>query len=474
VANETPVTGKNVLVMGLGRFGGGIGVTRWLVAQGAKVTVNDAATADTLADSLAQLAGLPVTFKLGGHDPADFLAADLLVLNPAVDKHKSEPVQKALAAGVPYTTEMNLFLERCLGFTIGITGSVGKSTTTSLIYQALKAGLHQTCDAPLQDSPRVFLGGNIGRSLLPELTHIRPKDLVVLELSSFMLEDTPRIGWSPRIAVVTNLFPNHLDRHETMAGYAAAKQNILRFQHEGDVAILNNDHDLVSRWTGLAESRNARVVKYTTRGPNAHLPLVIPGEHNQSNAHAALAVLDALPPAAALDKPAARDAILHFPGLAHRLQLVHTASVANRPLRFYNDSKATSPDASLTALAAFPPRSAIFLVGGYDKHIDLSEFTTALARSAGGVIGLGQTGQAMLDAVRAAAPEKGGLPENRLAYAGTVDAAIPLAAGWAAADPALSAVVLSPASASWDQFPNYEKRGETFIAAAKALPPHTP
>lgn len=470
--SETAVAGKKVLVMGLGRFGGGVGVTRWLVAQGAIVTVNDAAAADTLTDSIAQLQGLPVTFKLGGHDPADFLAADLLVLNPAVDKAKSPAVQAALAAGVPYTTEINLFLERCRGFTIGITGSVGKSTTTSLIYEALKAGLHKDGDAPLQESPRVFLGGNIGRSLLSELPHIRTQDLVVLELSSFMLEDTARIAWSPRVAVVTNLFPNHLDRHENMAGYAAAKQNILRFQNAGDVAILNNDHELVSRWVGLAQSRHAVVVKYTTRGPHGHLPLVIPGEHNQSNAQAAIAVLAAIPPPFALDAHAATQAIHHFPGLTHRLQLVHTLTAGDppRPIRFYNDSKATSPDASLTALRAFAPRSAIFLIGGYDKHIDMSEFVQALAAAAGGVIGIGQTGQALLDQVRAA----GGLSAERLAYAGALDAAVPLAASWARTDPALTSIVLSPASASWDQFPNYEKRGDLFIQIARGLPAATP
>ncbi|MGN6367975.1 MAG: UDP-N-acetylmuramoyl-L-alanine--D-glutamate ligase, partial [Phycisphaerae bacterium] len=124
------VAGKKVVVMGLGRFGGGVVVSKWLVEQGAIVTVNDAATEGELAESIQQLAGLPVTFKLGGHFLQDFLAADLLVLNPAVDKQKVEVVREALAKGVPYTTEMNLFLERCRGLTVGVTGSVGKSTTT--------------------------------------------------------------------------------------------------------------------------------------------------------------------------------------------------------------------------------------------------------------------------------------------------------------------------------------------------------
>jgi UDP-N-acetylmuramoylalanine--D-glutamate ligase len=454
------LAGKKVLVMGLGRFGGGVGVTKWLVSQGAQVTVNDADPAEKLADSIKSLDGLPITFKLGGHFLEDFTAAELLVINPAVNKEKQPVVKQALARGIPYTTEMNLFLERNPAFTIGITGSVGKSTTTTLIHEALQAGVEK--------SRRVFLGGNIGKSLLMDLPSIRATDLVVLELSSFMLEDTPRIRWSPNVAVVTNVFPNHLDRHETLAQYAATKQNILKFQKPGGVAILNNDHDLVSRWIPLAEKSGAKVMKYTTRGPGA-LDLVIPGEHNQSNARAAMAVLDALESRGiAIDRPAAMKAITSFPGLTHRLQLVHTLTLpGGRQVRFYNDSKATSPDASITALNAFPPRSAIFLVGGYDKHIDLSAFENLLAARAGAVIGLGQTGEAILANVRKQATAD--LPPDRVVYAATLENAVPLATTLADHSTLLSSIVLSPASASWDQFPNYEKRGDTFVALARQI-----
>ena len=142
--------------------------------------------------------------------------------------------------------------------------------------------------------------------------------MVLLELSSFMLEETPRVQWSPHVAVVTNLFANHLDRHNTMAEYTAAKQNILKFQGAGDVAILNNDHELVNRWGHFAKGR---VVKYSTRGPHGKMALVIPGEHNQSNAAAAaVAVVDAVAEKmGGLDRAAAIAAIQHFPGLAHRL-----------------------------------------------------------------------------------------------------------------------------------------------------------
>ncbi len=162
-----------------------------------------AAPAGELSDSIAALAGLPITFKLGGHDLADFVSADLIVVNPAVDRAKSPEIQAALAKKIPTTTEMNLFLERCMGRTIGITGSVGKSTTTALINEALTAGLGQSN----LKAPKIFLGGNIGKSLLADLTDIKPNDYVVLELSSFMLEETPAVRWSPHIAVVTNVVP---------------------------------------------------------------------------------------------------------------------------------------------------------------------------------------------------------------------------------------------------------------------------
>jgi UDP-N-acetylmuramoylalanine--D-glutamate ligase len=467
VERSQALAGKKVLVMGLGRFGGGVGVTKWLADQRAVVTVTDTAPAGELADSIKALEGLPIQFRLGSHDPADFLAADLIVINPAVDKQSSFVVQTALRKGVPYSTEMNLFLERCRAQTIGITGSVGKSTTTALIFEALKAALQKAPASGGEGPPTVYLGGNIGRSLLADLPSIRPQDFVVLELSSFMLEETPRIEWSPHIAVITNIFPNHLDRHRTMAGYTAAKQNILRFQNPGDVAVLNNDHDLVARWAHLARGK---IVKYTTRGPaSKKLNLAVPGEHNQSNAAAALAVLDTLGPS--LDRPAAVRAIERFPGLAHRLQWVHTWELAMtgsngaiRRVRFFNDSKATSPDASITALEAFPPRSAIFIVGGYDKHIDLSAFEDLLAERAGGVIGIGQTGQAIISHVQ---QRESAMPPA--IYAGTLERAVRISREWAA-DPGsrIDAIVLSPASASWDQFPNYEKRGEQFSSLVRS------
>jgi UDP-N-acetylmuramoylalanine--D-glutamate ligase len=494
--------------MGLGHFGGGLGAAQWLAAQGAKVTVTDAAPADKLAESIKVLeASSPgsFTYHLGGHDLADLDHCDLLVVNPAVDRAKSAFVQAARAKRVPTTTEINLFLERCPACAIGITGSVGKSTTTALIHHALKAALHQPDEdtarasnspitnyqLPITSAPRVFLGGNIGRSLLLELPNIRPQDLVVLELSSFMLEETPsvrssrfsvpagvqtpapRSGWSPHIAVVTNIFPNHLDRHGTMEAYAAAKQNILRFQSPNDIAILNGDHEFISTWDHVSPGK---IVKFHAPASTAKLDLVMPGMHNQSNAAAALAVLNALQ--IPLDGAAARAAIAQFPGLAHRLQCVHsallpTASNGGRHVRCFNDSKATSPDASLTAIQTFDPGTAVFIVGGYDKHLADSafeKFDRLLAQRALGVLGIGATGQAMIDRIQKHATHIRLADKSshtpRLEYVGTLEHAVIRTREWTR-DLPIQALVLSPASASWDQFPNYEKRGETFSDLAR-------
>ncbi|MEI8197231.1 MAG: hypothetical protein WCI73_15140, partial [Phycisphaerae bacterium] len=208
------------------------------------------------------------------------------------------------------------------------------------------------------------------------------------------------------------------------------------------------------------------------------LPLLMPGLHNQSNARAALAVVEALaasfPTAIQIDYAAARQAICNFKGLAHRLELVHTSHIGARQIRWYNDSKATTPEASLTALEAFTPAAggkekphAIFIVGGYDKHIDMSAFERRLAQHAAGVLGIGQTGPALIDHIRAA-----GMPADRCEYVETLDRATARAWQWAkelSASVETPAIVLSPASASWGQFTNYEERGVKFAELAKAV-----
>ncbi|MCK4601464.1 MAG: UDP-N-acetylmuramoyl-L-alanine--D-glutamate ligase, partial [Phycisphaerae bacterium] len=289
---SVPLAGMKVTVVGLGRFGGGIGVTRWLAAHGAKVTVSDKAGPDALADSVKALNGYDVTLHLGSHDEGDFLGADLLVVSPAVPKDLP-PLKAAEAAGIPRTSEINLFLQRCPAPVIGVTGTAGKSTTAAMV------------GAILRKCRTTYVGGNIGRSLLESLPEIRPDHMVVLELSSFQLDDLPLISLSPHVAVMTNLMPNHLDRHGTMAAYADAKKNIFKFQSPADVLILNAACKATANWQ---EEAPGRVEFFDPQGEP--FTLSVPGRHNQANAQAAWSAARAC----GVDRRSAAAALREFSG----------------------------------------------------------------------------------------------------------------------------------------------------------------
>jgi UDP-N-acetylmuramoylalanine--D-glutamate ligase len=449
---------RKVTVMGLGRFGGGLGAARFLVAQGARVTVTDLKSAEQLSDSVAALTGLPLELHLGGHNENDFRQADLVVVSPAVPK-TSALLAVARDAGIPITSEMNLFLERCPAPVVAVTGSAGKSTTASLLALAL-AKRHRT-----------HFGGNIGRSLLAELPNIRPDDRVCLEISSFQLDDAADLRWSPHVAVVTNLSPNHLDHHGTMAAYVAAKQNILRFQTAGDVAILSADDAEVAAWSRLAKGE---VCYFSTRHPvesGAFLDgdevvlrragreercllkdaLVLPGDHNAANflAAALAAWVEGVP----LGDIAA--ATREFTGLPHRLRLVTDIDGVS----YYDDSKATTPAAAAVALGSFPGRSLIAIAGGYDKKIDLAPLADALAAQARTVLLVGATAPQLAELLAARR-------HPHVESVATVDRAVERAAEIARPG---DVVLLSPGHASWDQFESYEHRGRRFADGVARL-----
>jgi UDP-N-acetylmuramoylalanine--D-glutamate ligase len=375
---------------------------------------------------LAGLADLNIEYRLGRHEVADFTAADLVVVNPAVDRRNNPYIQAAVDAGVPLTSEIELLIERLPNRrrTIGITGTAGKSTTTAMVGHVLTQTL---------GPGRVHVGGNIGGSLLGRLSEISGDDWVVLELSSFMLEAMR--DFSPHIAVVTNISDNHLDRHGTMDLYAAAKQRILRHQAPGDLAVLGKS---VAEWRHLTPASHV-IIDVPFAGE-----LLVPGEHNRLNAAAAVAVCGA---ANILPIDIAR-ALASFPGLPHRLQLV--CEHAGR--RFYNDSKSTTPDSAMLAIDAFAPGMAHVILGGYDKHADLAPLARHAAQKCAGIYTIGATGEAIADAAEAA----GGAPVHRC---GELEAAVKAAVKVAGDG---QAVVLSPGCASWDQFDNFEARGRMF------------
>ncbi|MFB3893054.1 MAG: UDP-N-acetylmuramoyl-L-alanine--D-glutamate ligase [Phycisphaerae bacterium] len=471
---DPALAGKRVTVIGLGRFGGGLGVTRWLCSRGARVTVTDRAPADKLADSVAALAGLDVALHLGGHDERDFVDTDLLVVNPAVDKAGHPQLQAAIRAGVRLTTEMNLFLERCPARIVGITGTVGKSTTTAMAGEILRRKF------------TTHVGGNIGRSLLEELDTIGRGDVVVLELSSFQLEDVAWVGISPHVAVVTNLAPNHIDRHGTLDAYAAAKKNIFRFQRPEDVLVLNSACELTRPWAKEARGRveffdgslrgdetgatiadcGLRIAdpqrmgdgqqprQSAIRNPKSEMPfeLAVPGPHNQANAQAAWTAARQL----GVDRPTAAGALKGFPGLPHRLAFV----CQREGVRYFNDSKCTTPDGAIVAINSFPPRKAIIIAGGSDKHVSFDTLGAVLADKAKAVVAVGQTREQIIAAVEG---HRAG-PAPVVVRAGDFPSAVAAARGLAAPD---DVVLLSPACASYDMFINYEKRGEMFVALVK-------
>lgn len=431
------LNGKAVTVVGLGRFGGGVGVTRWLCGQGAQVTVSDLATQEELEESVLALDGLDVTLHLGGHDEADFTSAELLVVNPAVPRD-SPFLAAAAREGVPRTTEINLFLERCRAPVVGVTGSIGKSTTTAMI------------GAILERVRCCHVGGNIGRSLLEELPAIAPDHVVVLELSSFQLEDLPLVGIGPHVAVVTNFAPNHLDRHGTVEAYADAKKNIFRFQSARDVLVLNAADPIVSTWGTEAPGR------VELFDPEADpFELIVPGAHNQANAQAAWTAARQF----GVDRATAAAGLAGFGGLPHRLEFV----AERRGVRYYNDSKCTTPDGAIVALETFPPRSTMMIVGGYDKHVSFAALGAALAERAKAVIVLGQTADQIAQAVEKHRRDV----SPALLRAEDLDSAVRLAAEQAAAG---DSVLLSPACASFDMFTNYEHRGQAFVELVSALP----
>ena len=431
------LAGMRVTVVGLGRFGGGVGVTKWLCRQGAHVTVSDQAGADSLAESVGKLAGCDVALHLGGHDEQDFLTADLLVVNPAVEKH-SPLLAAAEAAGVPRTSEINLFLQRCPAPVVGVTGSVGKSTTTAMIGDILARRY------------TVHVGGNIGGSLLAELEDIHADHVVVAELSSFQLEDLPLVGVSPHVAVVTNIHPNHLDRHGTMDAYVDAKRNIFAYQGPDDVLVLNAADEVLASWSADAPGK---VELFDPAGEPFELS--VPGSHNQANAQAAWTAARRLgPPAgeAEIDRATAAAALRAFTGLPHRLQLV-----AERDgVRFVNDSKCTTPGGAMVALEAFEPGRCVIIVGGYDKGVTFEEMGRTIAGRAKAVVALGATRETILAAVAAASE----LGSPAVARADDLASAVSLAR--ARAEPG-DVVLLSPACASYGLFANYERRGEAFI-----------
>jgi len=437
--------GHRVLVVGLGRFGGGVRLTQWLVQEGALVTVTDQADASALSESVAAISDLPVTLRLGAHDERDLDASDLVVINPAVNKSTSAFFAEVVRRAIPWTTEMNLFCERCLATVIGVTGTYGKSTTCAMLHATFEAGRV----AGAVPYTAVHLGGNIGRSLLPELAQMTPDDLVVLEVSNAQLEDLPRIRWAPSVAVITNLFPHHLDRHASFTEYVEAKLNIVRDPASRSRVIAGELHPEAERlFADAVDDSSERVVRIP---PSAQpIELTVPGRHNQANAACVLTVCEVM----GLDKGIARPALRSFRGLPHRLEFVRTLDGVD----YYNDSKSTAPAATIVALDAMS-RPVVAIVGGQRKDVTLDDCAKVLADRCRAVVCMGESGPTFAEALHGC----GDVPVY--AVRGVADT-VPLARSLAQSG---DVVLFSPGAPSFDQYANFTERGRHFVESVNAL-----
>lgn len=446
------IRGKRVTVMGLGQFGGGLGVVRWLHGRGARVLVTDLSTREKLARSLEPIshaiADGSIKLRLGSHETADFQETDLVVANAAVPQPWKNPfLTAARDASVEITAEICLTVDRLnRDRVIAITGSAGKSTTTAMTVCALDA-----------TGRAVRCGGNIGGSLLGS-TAISANGWAVLELSSAQLwwlsPASGRTGWSPKIAVLTNIAPNHIDWHGSVAHYIECKAQIRRNQGVGDIFISSFalENPVLAERAASETTEGAWWINgWQTALPlPAEIALSIPGQHQQRNAQLALAIAQACASIDGHPAPmeAARAALRNFQGLDHRLQPV--ATIAG--IRCFNDSKATTPQATQLAIASFEDISRIHLiVGGFDKKVDLSPIRD-LAPQLAGLYAIGVTQDALA-------------PKPPAVRCGTLANAVDLAFQRAKSG---DIILLSPACSSYDQFSNFEERGTQFVELVRA------
>ncbi len=458
VPNTQNLRGARVTVIGLGIEG--IDLVRFLAAEGARVTVSDMRTADQLQDALLAIASSDATPSLGANRVEDVIEADAVFVSQGVPSTLPALVA-AGERGIPLSSMLQLFLDRCPAPVTGITGSSGKTTTTSLTGAMLSAS----------GQPYV-VGGNIGVGLLSLLPEITPTTRVVAEMSHSQLE---RVTSSPHVACVTNVTPNHLDRY-SWEGYIELKRNIVRHQSADDIVVLNLD-DKIAR--SFSDSTPARVL-HTSRfqtipGDGAFVDdgvlvrvlggtreAIVPraevalrGDHNIEDLLLAMAVASQIGCSAADCAETART----FTGVLHRLELVATVG----GVLWVNDSIATTPERTLAGLRAYT-EPLVLLVGGRDKYLPNREMAAEAVRRCRAVVAFGESGDLYASAVREAASEIGSdLPIRRV---DTVEDAVTAASTLAREG---DVVLFSPAGTSFDRYRNFEDRGEAFRVAVRAL-----
>ena len=441
--------GRKIVVLGLGVSNRPL--VRLLLDHGCMVTGCDRTPREKLDEEVLALEKLGCKLSVG-EGYLDNLAADVVFRTPGM--HPDIPALRQLRQqGAKVTSEMEVFFELCPCTLIAVTGSDGKTTTTTLISEMLKAA-----------GKTVWLGGNIGTPLLPLCPQMQAGDYAVVELSSFQLMDMTR---SPQRALITNLAPNHLDVHKDMEEYVDAKKNIFRYQNPGQLLVLNGDNEITDGFTGNGTTRKfsrqgkaAHVVLkdgVIYRGEEAVLPvsdILLPGVHNVENYMAAIAMVEGL-----VDDDTIRHVAKNFGGVEHRIELVRIKD----GVRFYNDSIASSPSRTIAGLNSFPEK-VLLIAGGYDKQIPYDVLGPYICRSVKILFVNGATGPKIRQAVENCPDYTPGKPEI-VDCADFTDAVYKAAAAAKEGD----VVLMSPASAAFDQFKNFMERGAYFKRLVKEL-----
>ena len=439
------VAGKNITVIGIGISN--LPLIKYLVSLGANVTACDRRSAEDLGENYTELEKLGVKFNLGdGY--LNNLSGDMIFKTPGM-RYDVPELLKAKENGSIVTSEMEVFFEVCPSHIIAVTGSDGKTTTTTLIHKMMNDAGYKT-----------WLGGNIGNPLLTDTEKMKENDWVILELSSFQLHTMRK---SPEIAVITNISPNHLDMHKDYKEYIDAKKNIMLYQNEGDTLIVNADNQVTA---DIGKSANG-AVKYFSRNGMADVYLdgniikrgiveilnikdiKIPGMHNVENYMAAIAAVSGL-----VSKDVIVNVAKTFGGVEHRIELVRTLD----GVKYYNSSIDSSPNRTINTLRVFPNK-VIMIAGGKDKGIPYDEIGPALAEHVKVLILIGATSDKIQEALDAEINKTGNGKDIEVIRATSYEDAVNTARSKAHDG---DVVLLSPASTSFDMFRNFEERGNLF------------
>jgi len=450
--------GRSFLILGAARQG--LAVARWLAKHGANVTLSDSRAENQMQAAQQSLADVKIHWALGGH-PLNLLdRADALCLSGGVPL-ELPIVQEALRRGIPLTNDTQIFMEVVPCQTIGITGSAGKTTTTTLVAEMAKKTI-QNSKFGIQNC---YMGGNIGDPLINYVDEMKADDIAILEISSFQLEQMTR---SPNIAAILNVTPNHLDRHGSMEAYTAAKARVLEFQSAQDVSILCRDDlgawNLRNKAKGKLFSFSLHEMEEGADGAYCHdgllslrdgyayLPLLLRekiqlrGDHNVMNVLAAFLIGHA----AGFKLDSMLEAAEEFRGVPHRLEFVREL----RGARWYNDSIATAPERSMAAIRAFD-EPIVLLLGGRDKKLPWGDIARLIAQRVKQVVVFGEAADLIASAIRAAdSARRVGLHRVESAQAAVEKAAALTAPG--------DVVLFSPGGTSYDAFKDFAERGESF------------